>query len=85
MSWKTLKRVLDAEGVSTTTPRFVFKEAFSFGLIENEKIWLEMIECRNHSSHVYDEAEMKLIEHRFLDFLLTFQKLQENLQTRQEQ
>jgi nucleotidyltransferase substrate binding protein (TIGR01987 family) len=61
MSWKALKRYLDFLGIEATNPRNVFKEAYVQGIISDENIWLDMIEQRNLSSHMYDELEIKEI------------------------
>lgn len=34
------------------------KEAFSQGLLDSESVWLDMIEQRNQTSHVYDENQI---------------------------
>lgn len=59
MSWKALKRVLSYLGIEAKNPRMVFKEAYAQEIINDEAIWLDMIEQRNLSSHVYDESEIK--------------------------
>jgi nucleotidyltransferase substrate binding protein (TIGR01987 family) len=59
MSWKALKRYLSFLGIEAKSPRMVFKEAYAQEIITNEAIWLEMIEQRNLSSHIYDEFEIK--------------------------
>lgn len=61
MSWKAVKRYLEFTGLEAKSPRAVFKEAYSQQIIKDEDIWLDMIEQRNLSSHVYDENEMKEI------------------------
>ena len=53
--WKTLKRVLEYEGLSCTSPRACIKEAFRHGLIGDDEVLLDMLEDRNRCSHVYDE------------------------------
>ena len=58
MSWKALKRYLDFLGFEVKSPRMTFKEAYSQGIITDEAVWLDMIEQRNLSSHVYDESEI---------------------------
>ncbi|MCQ8118170.1 HI0074 family nucleotidyltransferase substrate-binding subunit [Methylomonas rosea] len=58
MAWKALKRWLDFQGIDARSPRAVFKEAFALGVLPDEKTWLDMIEMRNLSSHVYDEHEV---------------------------
>lgn len=61
MSWKALKRYLEFLGFEPKNPRMTFKEAYSQQLIADEEIWLDMIEQRNLSSHIYDESEIKEI------------------------
>ncbi|MEP9411515.1 MAG: nucleotidyltransferase substrate binding protein [Candidatus Brocadia sp.] len=61
MSWKCIKRYLDYIGIECHSPRGCFKEAFSQKIIADEAIWIDMIEQRNLSSHVYDEDEIKEI------------------------
>ncbi len=59
--WKTLKRILENEGVHTDTPKAVLKEAFQLGWLHNETAWLQMLNDRNQTSHVYDEKMAKRI------------------------
>lgn len=58
LAWKTLKDYLVASGVVLTagTPRNVIKDAFSAQLIDNGKIWIDMIDHRNLLSHTYDPS-----------------------------
>ncbi len=58
MGWKALKRCLEYLGIEVKNPRESFKEGFSQGLLDNETIWLDMIEFRNILSHVYDETDI---------------------------
>ncbi|CAN5444698.1 HI0074 family nucleotidyltransferase substrate-binding subunit [soil metagenome] len=57
--WKTLKALLEKEGLETTTPKQVLQQAYHIHWLDNEELWLEMLEDRNKTSHVYDE-EMAL-------------------------
>lgn len=61
MAWKALKHFLDFMGITATYPRMVFKEAYAQQIISDEDVWLEMIEQRNLSSHIYDENEISEI------------------------
>ena len=53
--WKLLKRILDAKGVDVRYPKDVLQEAYSGGLIDDEKVWLSMLKDRNLTSHTYNE------------------------------
>jgi len=78
--WKTLKAFLEEiHGVRAVSPRQVFKEAFALDLIENEEIFLDMIEARNQLSHTYNEEQAKLIYKQLAKFLDAFRRVMENL------
>ncbi len=79
-AWKALKRYLDYLGFDCSSPRGCVKEAFAQGTIEEESIWLEMIEARNLTSHFYDENEAKDILDILREFAEEFEKLKEKLQ-----
>ena len=59
--WKTLKRFLAAEGIAADTPRDAIRKAFQAGWLSNEAPWLEMLDDRNRTSHVYDERMARQI------------------------
>ncbi len=54
--WKSLKAVLAYEGIECYAPRGCIKEAFKAGIIDEDDIFLDMLEDRNRSSHMYDET-----------------------------
>jgi nucleotidyltransferase substrate binding protein (TIGR01987 family) len=56
--WKTLKIFLeDIHGIRAVSPRLVFKEAFALSVVEQEDIFLEMMQSRNLLSHTYNEEQ----------------------------
>jgi nucleotidyltransferase substrate binding protein (TIGR01987 family) len=56
LSWKTMKRMLEARGVrDINSPRTVFVAAFQNKLIDNLDAWNSFIAQRNLTSHTYDE------------------------------
>lgn len=57
--WKSLKLYLqEYEGIIVNSPKSVFREAFSVGLITQEETqeFLGMIEARNMTVHTYNEV-----------------------------
>ncbi len=62
--WKTLKIFLQYQGIETKTPRDSLKEAFRIALIEDEEVFLDMLEDRNKTSHIYDKETSKDIFER---------------------
>lgn len=75
MSWKTIKRYLDHIGIDARNPRACFKEAYAQDLINEENIWLDMIEMRNLSTHIYDEYEIKGILDKIKNYKDAFSDL----------
>lgn len=57
LAWKTLKDYLNYMGYKLQTPREVIKQAFAIEIIKDGEVWLQMLEDRNLTSHIYDEAK----------------------------
>lgn len=56
LAWKATREYLIDQGfVDINSPKSVMKEAFSFGLISDDKIWIEILNDRNLTSHIYKE------------------------------
>ncbi|UOY92447.1 nucleotidyltransferase substrate binding protein [Ectobacillus sp. JY-23] len=67
LAWKLMKSFLEYEGiVGISSPRAVFKEAYSTGMIQNAEAWLSMITDRNMTSHTYDEKMARLVCQRII-------------------
>lgn len=61
LMWKALKIFLEEEGVLEKTPRGSLKAAFKAGWIEDEEGFLNMLEDRNKTSHIYSKEESEKI------------------------
>jgi nucleotidyltransferase substrate binding protein (TIGR01987 family) len=62
LSWKLMKVFLEYTGITEIrSPRTTIREAFAYGLIEDGDQWIDMMEDRNKTSHIYDEVEAKQI------------------------
>jgi nucleotidyltransferase substrate binding protein (TIGR01987 family) len=59
--WKTIKIVLRLKGIDVKTPKDSLKEAFKLGWLSDEKTFLDMLEDRNKTSHIYDKNEAEVI------------------------
>ena len=57
LAWKTLKDYLNFLGFKVQAPREVIKQAFAIEIIEDGEVWLQMLEDRNLTSHIYDESK----------------------------
>lgn len=65
--WKTLKIFLQDKGIEARTPRDVFKEAFRLEWLNDEGVFLGMLEDRNKTPHIYDKEESREIFTRIKD------------------
>lgn len=52
-AWKAVKLILKYNGEDCISPRECIKRAFRHGWIENEELFLELLECRNLTTHTY--------------------------------
>lgn len=62
--WKTLKVFLKTKGLETKTPKDALKEAFRLEWLDDESLFLDMLDDRNKTSHIYDENESRKIYKR---------------------
>src|SRR5690625_153204 len=69
--WKTLKRLLEVEGIETKTPRDTLKHAYAVGWLKDEQSWLQMLRDRNETSHVYNEEKAKQIYENIVGYFPT--------------
>lgn len=68
LSWKTLKHLLNSEGIeAATTPKSTVKEAYRLEILKNIDIWLEMLDDRKQSSFSYNQAMVDNIYERILN------------------
>lgn len=65
LAWKTIREhLLDMGYTEVNSPKAVMKTAFADGLLENEQAWLDMVNDRNLTSHVYDEEQaVRIYDH----------------------
>lgn len=69
LTWKILKRVLTKRGLTTTSPKDVFRIAADNEIINNPEFWFDAIKKRNLVSHTYKEETAEEV----LEFLPEFQ------------
>ncbi len=55
-AWKTAQRRLKAEGIDAASPREVIREMGRLGWIASVEDWLDFLEKRNLTSHLYNES-----------------------------
>lgn len=63
LGWKALKEYMVDAGVQNTMPfpKQVLREAYAASLINAEDVWLDMLNARNITSHIYDNHTAGII------------------------
>ncbi len=85
LAWKTLKDYLEHNGITLNqvTPRHTIKQGFAANIIEDGKIWINMLEQRNLMSHMYNAKKFeKAIVQIQEEFLPTLKKFYLDLKTK---
>ncbi len=80
--WKVLKKVLSYEKINAITPRDVLSQSFQFNLIDDEMIWLKMLDDRNNTSHVYKQEDAKKVFDNIKTYLPVLRKTYDKLKTK---
>ncbi|MCP4652490.1 MAG: nucleotidyltransferase [Candidatus Omnitrophica bacterium] len=62
--WKTLKIFMRQRGLESNTPKDALREAFRLGWLSQEVVFLNMLEDRNKTSHIYESKVAKEIFER---------------------
>ncbi|MFD1067809.1 HI0074 family nucleotidyltransferase substrate-binding subunit [Oceanobacillus locisalsi] len=72
--WKTLKRMLEEQGIEAKSSRETLKQAYAVDWIQNEQSWLQMLHDRNETSHVYDEEKARNIYENIVGYFPEMKK-----------
>lgn len=80
LCWKTLQAALRHEGFDVKSPRATLQKAFTEEWIDDEGLWLQMLEDRNDTSHTYDEALAQTIYHRIHGYMPELTRIHSLLQ-----
>ncbi len=55
ISWISAKKVLEFQGYQIDSPRNIIRELAKIGWIDNPEDWIEFLDARNKTSHLYHE------------------------------
>lgn len=56
LAWKAVREyLLDQRYTDINSPKKVMQAAYAMNLIENDDLWLVMLDDRNKTAHLYDE------------------------------
>ena len=76
LSWKLLKEILQEHyGVPCYSPKWCYREAFKQGILGYDDAWLEIVDLRNETVHVYDEKGAERVYQRLPAILQKFKEL----------
>lgn len=79
LAWKFLKDYFIEQGVVLNFPKEVLKEAYSSKLIDDETVWIAMLNDRNMTSHTHDESLADEIYLRIRAYVPELHKLLNNI------
>lgn len=83
LTHKTLKEFMKYLGVTleNSFPRTIFKKAYVNNLISDDKVWINLLEDRNSTSHIYNENMSNEIADRIVNkYVDAICELVENLE-----
>ena len=81
LAWKTTHEFLLNQGFTElNSPKATMRKAFSYGLINDEQAWIALLNARNQTSHLYDDATAQEIYSQIeSEFVSLFDNLIEQL------
>ena len=83
LTHKTLNEFMKYLGVTleNSFPRTIFKKAYVNNLISDDKVWINLLEDRNSTSHIYNESMSNQIANRIVNqYVDAISELVENLE-----
>jgi nucleotidyltransferase substrate binding protein (TIGR01987 family) len=75
LAWKCIQSFMKNQNIICRSPNECLKEAFQFGLMEDDPLWLEMLKDRNLTSHTYHEETALLVLKKVPIYLKKLQEL----------
>jgi nucleotidyltransferase substrate binding protein (TIGR01987 family) len=79
LCWKTSKKVLFNSGIQVDSPKNVIRELAQLDWIDNPQDWINYIDKRNETSHIYNEEVANRIFSVIEKFIVDSEKLLERL------
>ena len=85
LAWKTIKDYLEYNGIvnDIASPRGIIQQAYASKVIDNGKIWIQMMLDRNSLSYLYDEKKSRIIYDNIRNkYILELKKLKQFLEVK---
>lgn len=80
LGWKSVAAAAQRQGVDVASPRRAWQTALQLGWINDDRLWLDMVEDRNRASHSYREATAEKIRERLPTYAAALRTLLRTLQ-----
>ncbi len=81
LAWKTTREYLLSQNFTDiNSPKAAMRQAFVYGLVDDGNGWVELLNARNQTSHIYnDESAQQIYEKIEKDFIRLFESLIQKL------
>ena len=79
LAWKAVSAFSRSEGLEARSPREALRVAHRLAWIDDEGLWLRMLDDRNRTSHIYNEAVAEEIFARLAAYASAIGDLQRRL------
>lgn len=80
LAWKTIKQAVANECLPECySPKSCLQKAFELKWIDNETVWLDMLDSRNIMTHTYSQADAVRIYRKLDSFLVELKTLLKSL------
>lgn len=82
LAWKTIKAIATKDGLEVVSPADAIRVGSQMGFIDDVEGWLNFLDIRNTTSHVYDELMAKDAYLKIKPFLPFAKSLLESINKR---
>lgn len=79
LAWKCIQKFLKGQNIVCRSPKECLQEAFKFGLIQDDRRWVNAFDDRNLTVHTYNEKLAEEIYNRLPQYLEILKSLKEKL------
>ena len=80
LAWKSTQHFLRDQKIICRSPKECLQESFKFGLVQDDPLWIKMIDDRNLAAHTYNEQVADEIYGRLSGYLSLLELLGKSLQ-----
>ncbi len=82
LAWKTIQAFVSDAGLQdAVSPKSCLRHAFKLGWIDDEAVWLSMLESRNRMAHTYDAERALEIYSHLPSYAISLRQLVHKLQS----